>query len=369
MKTHKNLFGHIADFDNLWLAHRKARRGKRAKGAVARFELRLEAHLLQLQAELLAQAYRPGGYTTFYVRDTKRRMISAASYRDRVVHHALCNVIQPILEATFIADSFANREGKGTHAAIRRFQSFLQKNDYVLKCDIRKYFPSIDHRVLKQLVRRKIACRRTLWLIDLIIDNSNPQEAIDFPLPDPGPLAGPVRRGLPIGNLTSQYFANLYLNGLDHFVKEKLGAKCYIRYVDDFVLLHSDKAVLQGWKAQIETFLQTLGLVIHPTKSRIIPARCGVGFLGQRVYRTHRLLRSQNVRAFWRRLKKNLSEYKQNRLSSDKFEARLNSWKGHAQQADTHRLLRRVFFTVKAEGLHLVKSRRSAWRLLEQQTQ
>ncbi len=177
--------------------------------------------------------------------EPKPRKISAAPYRDRVVHHALCNVIVPIFERTFIADSYANRLGFGTHRALKRFTQFARSSRYILQCDIRKYFPSIDHEILKRLLRRKIKCADTLWLIDTIIDNSNEQEPVIEYFPGDG-LLTPIerRRGLPIGNLTSQFFANIYLNGLDHFVKEQLRASKYLRYVDDFALFADDRNFL-----------------------------------------------------------------------------------------------------------------------------
>ena len=158
-------------------------------------------------------------------------MISAAPYRDRVVHHALCAVIMPIFEKTLIHDTYANRVGYGTHRALERFTSFARSHRYVLQCDIRKYFPSIDREILKTLIRRKIQCPDTLWLIDAIIDNGNDQESSPDFFPNDS-LLDPVerKRGLPIGNLTSQWFANIYLSGFDHFVKEQLKVKKYLRY-------------------------------------------------------------------------------------------------------------------------------------------
>jgi len=234
MKTYKNLYETIFSFDNLSLAARKAQRGKRFKENVAQFNMNLEKELLNLLGELQQQNYQPGEYRSFFIYEPKKRMISAAPYRDRVVHHALMNVIGSIFEKSFIFDSYANQIGKGTHRAVQRFQTYLRRYRYVLKCDIKKYFPSIDHEILKQKIRRKIADQKTLWLIDTIIDNSNPQvPVIDyFPGDD---LLTPIerRRGLPIGNLTSQFFANVYLNDFDHFVKEQLRCQAYVRYVDD----------------------------------------------------------------------------------------------------------------------------------------
>jgi retron-type reverse transcriptase len=215
--------------------------------------------LCQLQAELEAKTYRPGAYKTFEIKEPKPRMISAAPYRDRVVHHALCNVIAPIFDRTLIHDTYANRVGFGTHRALRRFTEFARSSRYVLQCDLQKYFPSIDHEILKLILRRKLKCPDTLWLIDTIIDASNPQQPIIHHFPGDELLA-PLqrRRGLPIGNLTSQFFANLYLNGFDHFVKEQLKATKYLRYVDDFALFADDKAFLTEARLAIEAHLAHL---------------------------------------------------------------------------------------------------------------
>jgi len=334
MKTHKHLFAKIVAFENLLLAAQKAAAGKREQFYVMDFFYRLEENLWQLQEELQTQSYQPGQYSTFQIYEPKPRLISAAPFRDRVVHHALINVIGPLFERSFIFDSYANRVDKGTHRAIRRYQHFLRDYRYALKCDIRKYFPSIDHQILKALIRRRIADAQTLWLIDAIIDGSNPQEPVtDYFTNDD--LFTPLerRKGLPIGNLTSQFFANLYLNPLDHFVKEILRCLAYLRYVDDFVLLANSKAELWAWREQIALFLQSLRLKLHPHHCYIFPARVGWRFLGQRVFRTHRLLLAENVRRFKRR--RRLWQ----ESPPDNLEQRLASWVGHASQADTYYLL------------------------------
>ena len=178
MKTYNRLFEQICSFENLLNASRKAQRGKRFQDEVARFNFHLERELYRLQEELQTQTYRPGAYHEFYIYEPKLRKISAAPYRDRVVHHALCNVIEPIFDRTFIFDSYGCRKGKGTHKAVNRFTEFSRKNRYVLKCDIKKYFPSIDHEILKAMFRRKIRDVQTLWLMDLIVNSSNPQERV-----------------------------------------------------------------------------------------------------------------------------------------------------------------------------------------------
>ena len=267
--------------------------------------MHIEENIYLLQDELSRQSYCPGNYSTFPIYRPKPRKISAAPFRDRVVHHALINVIGPLLERSFIFDSYANRVGKGTHKAIQRYQSFLREYDWVLKCDIQKYFPSIDHDILKSLFRDKIAESKTLWLIDVIIDGSNEQEPVHnyFPGDD---LFTPYKRrkGLPIGNLTSQFFANFYLDPLDHFIKESLHCKGYVRYVDDFVLFAYDKWQLKEWKQRISDFLEKFRLRLNPRAVQLYPSHIGNKFLGQVIYRNKRRLTGENVRRFRKRLRK-----------------------------------------------------------------
>lgn len=335
MKTYKNLFGRIIDFENLLLAANKAARGKREEFYVMQFFWQLEENLWGLRQELHGQTYQPGGYSTFQIYDPKPRMISAAPFRDRVVHHALMNVIAPLFERSFIYDSYANRIGKGTHRAIRRYQQFLRQYKYVLVCDIKKYFPSIDHALLKSLIRRRIADARTLWLIDLIVDASNTQEFVQdhFPGDD---LFTPIerRKGLPIGNLTSQFFANLYVDPLDHFVKEELRCPAYLRYVDDMALFGDSKSQLWTWHNCISQFLDSIRLKLHLRRSHLLPSHIGWLFLGQQVFRSHRRLSSKNVKAFKKRLDK------WQKCPPPNVQQRIGSWVGHAKQANCYCLLK-----------------------------
>ena len=194
------------------MAAHRAEHGKRMQDTIGRFRTDLEAELLQLRRELLTQTYTPGTYRETIITRPKRRMISAAPFRDRVVHHALCNVVMPLFERKMIFDLYSNRAGKGTHAAIRRAQQFCGRFDYVLKCDVRKFFPSMDHAVLKATIRQTIACRDTLWLLDKIVDGSNRQEPVCQVFPGDDLAEAAARRvGLPIGNLTSQWFGGVYL--------------------------------------------------------------------------------------------------------------------------------------------------------------
>ena len=340
MKRYKHLFGQFCSFDNLFLAAKKASRGKRFRSDVLVFNDRLETNLLKLRDELLSGEYEPGAYTPFWIIDKgKKRFISRAPFKDRVIHHALNNVIEPLFEPTFITDCYANRSGKGTHKALDRAQTFCARNRYVLKCDIAKYFASIDHELLKRAIRKKIADSKILKLIDLIIDSSNEQEPVYWIFPGDD-LITPIerRKGIPIGNLTSQFFANLYLNGFDHYVKESLHCRYYLRYVDDFLCVDDNKERLFEIKERMSDYLGSLRLVLHPKKSRVFPTRIGVPFLGYRIYPTHRRLSKKNSMAFRKRLKIFQSEYRTGQKSLADITISVRSWIAHASHADTYRL-------------------------------
>jgi hypothetical protein len=343
MKRTGNLYGEVCSFGNLWLAARRARRGKRYRADVAAFHHDLEGNLLRLRDELLERSYRPGPYHSFRITEPKPRLISAAPYRDRVVHHALCRVIEPVFEPTFIHHSYANRRGRGTHRALDRCTYLARRNRYVLKCDIEKYFPTIDHAVLNSLVERKIKCRPTLWLIRTILANSNPQEKVLRHFPGDG-LFTPLRRrrGIPIGNLTSQFFANVYLNGFDHFVKQDLGARWYLRFADDFLVFSGDKGWLADLIGRMQRHLDGLRLRLHPRKCQVMPTRCGVAFLGWIVYPDHRRLRRATGVRFQRRLRSLSEDYAAGRVTREEVEATVMSWIGHLKHGDTWGLRRKL---------------------------
>lgn len=209
MKTYKHLYPQVCDWDNLYHAYREARRGKRDKAQVYNFEFNAESELVWLQDELMTQTYQPGAYTNFHLNDRKRRLISAAPFRDRVVHHALCNIIEPIFERKFIFDSYANRLGKGTHRALDRTQGFARHYRYVLQGDVIQFFPSIDHAILRGILARPLADASTLWLIDQILASGASVHAQQYLMqwfPGDDLFARDRPRGLPIGNLTSQFW-------------------------------------------------------------------------------------------------------------------------------------------------------------------
>jgi len=339
MKRQTNLWEQLTSFENIHLAFKKAIRGKGYKPYTMQFVQNLEHHLLTIQSQLIDKTYQPGNYQTFFIYEPKKRMISAAPFVDRIVHHCLINIIGPIFEATFIGQSYANQTGKGTHKAIRDVQSMMQKNDYIMHCDIRKYFPSIDHDILKALIHRKIKDQNVLWLIYLIIDNSNPQEFVIDYFPGDN-LFTPIerRKGLPIGNLTSQFFANIYLNGFDHFVKQTLNCQFYARYVDDFVIADSDKKNLWEKCLIMERYLETLRLRMHPNKKHVRPVSQGLRFLGQIIYPNRRLLPKDNIRNFMRRMKRFQKLYSLGDVSREQINHSLQSWLGHAKQANSYAL-------------------------------
>lgn len=345
MKTYKNLYPTVCSFENLFLAYRQARKGKRSRAGPSSFERVQEEELLALQTELLDQTYRPGGYRSFHIHDPKKRLISAAPFRDRVVHHALCRVMEPIWESRFIFDTYANRVGKGTHRALDRAQTFARRYQYVLQCDVRQFFPSIDHQYLKDEFARRIKDEQFLWLCGLILDSgegvlSEEYEMTWFPGDDLFSAQRP--RGLPIGNLTSQFWANVYLNDFDHYVKRSLKCPAYLRYVDDFLLFSDDKRELLGWRSQLIDRLAGLRLKLHEESAQVFPARTGIPFLGFRIFPNYRRLKARKVIHFRRRLGWLIGRYRAGLLPYPKLNESLLSWVSHASHGDTWGLRRNL---------------------------
>jgi retron-type reverse transcriptase len=322
------------------LAHKKARKNKSSRLYVREFEKNLERNLFRLESELRQMIYEPQPMKTFIIRDPKTRVISASAFRDRVVHHALYTIIEPIFEKSFICDSYANRKRKGTHAALRRFDIFKRKVSgngkliryakdsnhvygYVLKADIKHYFDSVDHEVMMRIISRKIQDEKVLWLIGKILNNQR-------------------NKGMPIGNLTSQFFANIYLSELDYFVKHRLKAKYYIRYVDDFAILDASKEKLDFYKYEISEFLKSIKLELHPQKSRIIPLQKGIVFLGFHVFYRHKLLKKGSLRIIKQRVKSLIEIYENGLLDKEEIAGRVEGWNAYAMHANTYKLRTRI---------------------------
>lgn len=349
MKTYKHLYPQITAFENLRQAFKGAARGKRQRPDVADFEYHLEANLWQLQAELSAQTYQPGPYRNFYIFDPKPRLISAAPFRDRVAHHALCRVIQPIFERRLIYDTYACRVGKGVHAALDRCTEFSRRYPYVLKCDIERFFPNMDHATLYAQFERLIADPPTLWLIRQILDSGahihRTEHATCYFPGDDGDtehrsFAALRPCGLPIGNLTSQFWANVYLDPLDQLIKRELKCPAYLRYVDDLLLFADDKPTLHAWREAIIHFLAGLRLRLHEPQAVVFPVQTGIPFLGWRIYPDHRRLKRRNGVAFQRRFAHLRAEFAAGRLTYSELQASVQSWIAHASHGDTWGLRR-----------------------------
>lgn len=349
MKTYKHLYPQITAFENLRQAFKKAARGKRKRPDVADFEFNLESNLLVLQDELRAETYTPGAYFNFRIHDPKPRIISAASFRDRVVHHALCQVIEPIWERRFIDDTYACRTGKGTHAALDRCTESARRYPYVLQCDIEHFFPRIDHAILYHQLEKLIADPSALRLCRKILDSGTGiHPAIEHPVYFPGDdLFSALRPcGLPIGNLTSQFWANVYLNPLDQFIKRELKCHAYVRYVDDFLLFASEKSTLHAWRQAIIAYLIGLRLQLHERRAAVYPVVSGIPFLGWRVYPDHRRLKRHNGVAFQRRFRVLCQDFYQGKISYTQLYASIQSWIAHAKHGDTLGLRRALISSV-----------------------
>jgi RNA-directed DNA polymerase len=280
MKRADHLLEGIADPDNLRLAFWKARKGKNLSRQVQRYRDDLENNLLGLREQILAGRVDVGDYHYFKIYDPKQRQICAALFKEQVLHHALMNICHDHFEKKQIFDSYASRPGKGTHAAVKQAKKFCCSHSWFLKLDIRKFFASIQHDRLKKQLRTMFKDDHLLDILYTIIDS----------------YAESPRRGVPIGNLTSQYFANHYLAGLDHFIKEQLRCKAYVRYMDDMVLWHDDKAWLKKSHHAVSEFVQTnLQCALKP--ALLNRTKQGVPFLGYRIFPFHiRLLRRSKIR-------------------------------------------------------------------------
>jgi RNA-directed DNA polymerase len=340
------IFEAITAWDNLWLAYRKAARGKRRTGSAAAFEHQVADRLAVLQSDLRTRSYRPGAYRHFFVREPKRRKISAAPFRDRVVHHALCNLIEPLCEARFIEHSYANRAGKGTHRALDRLAHLARRYRYVLRADVVQHFPSLDHALLSAKLARVIADEDVRWLIDIILASGAGVLAQEYRMryfPGDDLLAACRPRGLPIGNLTSQFWSNVYLNDFDWLVQRELGCGAYLRYVDDFALFSDSKPKLYAWKRAIIARMGQERLTIHEAATQVLPSGCGIPWLGFVVYPTHRLLKRRKGLSFTRHFARNLDLYQARRITFAELDASVQGWINHVRFGDTWGLREAVF--------------------------
>ncbi len=345
-KRYNDLYAQICAYKNIYEAWKKARAGKRYRVTTANFEMNLDQELLSLYHDLLHETYTPGAYQHFIIHEPKRRLISAAPFRDRVAHHALCNILIPIYERKFIHDTYANRVGKGTHKALDRCTEYMRRFGYVLTCDVQQFFPSIDHQILKDILSHTIADARTMGLCAKIMDSGAGVLRDEYHMryfAGDDLLAELRPRGLPIGNLTSQFWANVYLNEFDHFVKRKLKCRGYVRYVDDFLLFSDDKAQLSDWRDAIIDYMADLRLTLHENRLQPRPVSKGIPFLGFTVYPSHRRLRRTKGIAYRKRLKYLYGQYKAGTITREAGRSSVMAWIGHVQHGDTWRLQRKLF--------------------------
>ncbi len=350
MKSIKHIFEQVTDYENLYKAYMNARICKRYRREVLRFSAHLEDNLTQIQQELVSGTYEFGKYREFYIYEPKQRLIMAQPFRDRVVQWAIYQLLHPIFQKGYISDSYACIEGRGTHSAVERLHYWLKQADrkpekfYYLKLDISKYFYRIDHAVLMGILERRIKDAGMIELLSKIV-NSN----TNFGLP-PGKSPGEVQKadrvndkGMPVGNLSSQMFANLYLNELDQYCKRELRIHYYIRYMDDVIILHEDKKQLHEWKELINAFLQERLKLDLNKKTCIRPVTLGIEFCGYRVWATHTKLRKSTALKMKRKLKQVQEKYADGEMSYERAMQTVNSYMGILKHCDSYSLRRAIF--------------------------
>lgn len=351
MKTLKNVFEQVVDYDNLYRAYLNARLCKRYRYEVLNFSAHLEDNLVKLQKELIDRTYTLGKYREFYIYEPKKRLIMAQPFKDRVVQWAIYQVLNPVFAQGYITDSYACIKERGTHKAVKRLHYWLRQvgkkpeKYYFLKLDISKYFYRIDHDVLMGILKRKIHDDDMIFLLDKIVNSSE----TNFGLP-PGKSPGEVKRsdrvsekGMPVGNLGSQMFANLYLNELDQYCKRTLGIHFYVRYMDDVIILHQDKDQLHEWKRIIDTFLKEKLQLDLNEKTCIRPITLGVEFCGYKIWNTHIKLRKSTALKMKRNLKKLQKEYAAGEVTVEEAKQTISSYLGILKHCDSYSLKRTIF--------------------------
>lgn len=325
-----NIFEEIISLENLFLAWKEFKAGKSSKQDIQEFEFNLEDNIFQLHEDLKGRSYIHSFYASFYVTDPKLRHIHKACVRDRVLHHAIFRILYPIFDRNFIYDSYSCRLGKGTHRAVNRLESFARKLSrsnrritYALKCDVRKFFDSVDKTILTKIIANKIKDNDFLWLILKILNSFSKI---------PG-------KGLPLGNVTSQILANIYLNELDQYVKHCLKVKYYLRYCDDFVILGRDPHHLLELAFKINEFLgEHLALSLHPDKVILRKYRQGIDFLGYVVLPYHRIMRTKTRNRIVKRILDKREAVDGNLISQESLKQSLNSYLGILKHCNGHDL-------------------------------
>jgi retron-type reverse transcriptase len=338
MKVYSNLFNKIISPENLFAAWDEFRSDKWKKPGVMRFERHLEENIFALHRELKAKTYRHGSYRSFYIRDPKQRHIHKAIVRDRILHHAIFSIINPLFEPTFISRSFSCRVDYGTHRGVAALEGMARKMSrngthdcFILKCDVRKFFDSVDHAILLEIMEKRIKDEGVIWLLKEIIKS---YPATPVRERERRPLQ---RKGIPIGNLTSQLFANVYMNEFDQFMKHTMKVKNYVRYTDDFAIVADDRTYLEDLLPHIRDFLaRELTLELHPKKITIRPFPQGMDFLGHILFPKYRLIRTKTEHRMFRNLKRRFSAYEARQITKTTFEQSLQSYLGTLSHANTY---------------------------------
>lgn len=347
MRIYTNLFNKLITPENLFFAWEEFRRDKKKKEDVLIFEKNLEREIFSLHRELKSHTYKHSGYTDFYISDPKRRHIHKAQVRDRVLHHAIMGILYPLYEKTFIHNSFSCRIGKGTHKGVEALRGMLYKasknntrNVYILKCDIEKFFDSINHEILLSVLSSRIKDQELMNLLTEVVGSFTSYRSTLFD-----------RCGVPIGNLTSQLFANVYMDMFDQFMKHELKVKYYARYTDDFVIVSESKEYLLYLLPQIQLFLrEKLRVQIHPKKVTITRSGRGIDYLGYVLFPHFTLVRKRTQKRALRKINEKILLYKRDEISEDKVHATLMSYLGVLSHADAHRFSEKLkndyFFNV-----------------------
>lgn len=353
MKVYPNLFEKVTSMSNLLAAWEKFKAGKVSKKDVRSFEYKLEENLFALHDDLVSGHYRHGAYAPFYIQDPKQRLIHKATVRDRVLHHALFNILSPLFDPTFITNSFSCRVGKGIHKGVASLKNGLRKVSrnntrtcFALKCDVQKFFQGVDQETLMAILARKIRDNKALKLLEQVISSHE--------------LMGESKefcRGIPIGNLTSQLFANIYMNELDQFVKHRLRAKYYYRYTDDFIMISTSREKLVGWKKQVNLFLlEKLKLKLHPRKVTIRKYSQGIDFLGYVLFPHHQIVRIKTKRRMLKKLRRKVEGYERGTTEKNSLLTSMDSYLGVLKHANSFKVKKEIRGLMRTVAERLVES-------------
>jgi len=346
----KNIYSGLYRFENLYKAYLCARKNKRYRREVLEYSYNLEENLIQLQNELIWKIYKVGEYREFYVYEPKKRLVMALPFKDRILQWAIYNELYPFYSKKFITHTYACIKGRGTHKAINQLQKWLRQLNrkwgkfYCLKMDISKYFYRVDHDILIKILKKNIKDRELIELLEIIIRDSQTEFGMEI---DYSKEIRINNKGMPIGNLLSQLFANVYLNHLDQYVKRNLGEKYYMRYMDDFLILNHDKLHLHELKNKIEKFLENELKLNLNNKTSIKPVDLGIEFLGHKIWWSHIKLKKQSALRMKRRIRKRVKLYNDGMIEFEDLNSTIQSYFGLMKNCDSYKLKESIIKNIK----------------------